>query len=42
MTSRTWLVYVFRLEDGESRVVVDQNTALDYGAFARSAGLDIE
>ncbi|MBK9473054.1 MAG: nuclear transport factor 2 family protein [bacterium] len=37
----TWLVYVFRLEDGEWRIVHDQNTALDYGAFARSAGLDI-
>lgn len=35
----TWLVYVFRLEDGEWRIVHDQNTAVDYGAFARAAGL---
>lgn len=35
----TWLVYVFRLEDGAWRLVHDQNTALDYGAFARAAGL---
>lgn len=35
----TWLVYVFRLEDGAWRLVHDQNTALDYAAFARAAGL---
>lgn len=36
----TWLVYVFQLQDGEWRIVHDQNTALDYAAFARSAGLE--
>jgi len=36
----TWLVYVFQLQDGEWRIVHDQNTALDYAAFARSAGID--
>ena len=35
----TWLVYVFRLEDGAWRLVHDQNTARDYGAFGRAAGL---
>lgn len=35
----TWLVYVFRLEGGEWRIVHDQNTAVDFAAFARSAGL---
>jgi ketosteroid isomerase-like protein len=35
----TWLVYVFRREDGAWRIVHDQNTAVDYAAFARSAGL---
>jgi ketosteroid isomerase-like protein len=37
----TWLLYVFRLEDGEWRIIHDHNTALDYAAFARSAGIDI-
>lgn len=37
----TWLVYVFRLEDGAWRIIHDQNTALDFGAFARSAGIAI-
>lgn len=36
----TWLLYVFQLQDGEWRIVHDQNTTLDYPAFARSAGLD--
>jgi ketosteroid isomerase-like protein len=36
----TWLTYVFRLEDGEWRIIHDQNTALDFQAFAKSAGLD--
>lgn len=36
----TWLTYVFRLEDGHWRIVHDQNTALDFPAFARAAGLD--
>lgn len=35
----TWLTYVFRLEDDTWRVVHDHNTALDYAAFAKSAGL---
>ena len=34
----TWLTYVFRLEDGEWRVIHDHNTALDFNAFASSAG----
>jgi len=36
----TWLVYVFQLQEGEWRIVHDQNTALDYAAFARSAGIE--
>ena len=36
----TWLTYVFRLEDSEWRIIHDQNTALDFQAFAKSAGLD--
>lgn len=35
----TWLVYVFHLEDGEWRIVHDQNTSLDFPAFARAARL---
>ncbi len=35
----TWLVYVFQLEEGEWRIVHDQNTALDFPAFAKAAGL---
>lgn len=38
----TWLLYVFQLQDGEWRIVHDQNTALDYAALARSAGIAIE
>jgi len=38
----TWLVYVFQLQDGKWRIVHDQNTALDYAAFARSAGIEIK
>ena len=38
----TWLLYVFQLQDGEWRIVHDQNTALDYAAFARSAGIEIK
>lgn len=38
----TWLLYVFRLESGGWRIVHDQNTALDYAAFARSAGIEIK
>lgn len=37
----TWLTYVFRLEEGQWRIVHDHNTALDYAAFARAAGLEI-
>lgn len=36
----TWLTYVFKLENGEWRIIHDQNTALDFHAFAKSAGLD--
>lgn len=38
----TWLVYVFQLQDGKWRIVHDQNTALDYAAFARSAGIELK
>lgn len=38
----TWLTYVFRLEDGQWRIVHDHNTALDYSAFARANGLEPE
>ena len=34
----TWLVYVFQLQGGEWRLIHDQNTALDYAAFARASG----
>lgn len=37
----TWLVYVFQLQEGQWRIVHDQNTALDYSAFARAAGVDM-
>ncbi|MBE2179264.1 MAG: nuclear transport factor 2 family protein [Chthoniobacterales bacterium] len=35
----TWLVYVFQLQEGAWRIVHDQNTALDFHAFARASGL---
>ena len=35
----TWLIYVFQLQNGEWRIVHDQNTSLDFPAFAKSAGL---
>lgn len=38
----TWLVYVFQIQDGKWRIVHDQNTAQDYAAFARSAGIEIK
>jgi hypothetical protein len=38
----TWLLYIFQLQEGEWRLVHDQNTALDYAAFARSAGIEIQ
>lgn len=37
----TWLTYVFQLQDGQWRIVHDQNTALDFAAFARMAGIEI-
>jgi ketosteroid isomerase-like protein len=37
----TWLIYVFALQDGHWRIVHDQNTALDFPAFARAAGIDL-
>ncbi len=36
----TWLVYVFQVQEGAWRIVHDQNTALDFHAFARAAGLE--
>lgn len=36
----TWLIYVFQLQEGEWRIVHDQNTALDFHAFARANGLE--
>jgi len=36
----TWLTYVFRLEKNEWRVIHDHNTALDFKAFAKSAGIE--
>jgi ketosteroid isomerase-like protein len=36
----SWLTYVFRLEKGEWKIVHDQNTALDFHAFAKSAGIE--
>lgn len=32
----TWLTYVFALEDGEWKIVHDQNTALDFAAFSKA------
>lgn len=34
----TWLVYVFELQNGEWRIIHDQNTALDFPAFAKMMG----
>ncbi len=36
----TWLVYVFELQDFEWKIVHDQNTALDYPAFAKANGME--
>lgn len=38
----SWLTYVFQLQEGQWRIVHDQNTALDYLAFARAAGIEIK
>lgn len=38
----TWLTYVFQLQEGQWRIVHDHNTALDYVAFARAAGIEIK
>lgn len=38
----TWLTYVFQLQEGQWRIVHDQNTAFDYSAFARAAGIEIK
>jgi len=38
----TWLTYIFQLQDGQWRIVHDQNTALDYAAFAKSAGIEVK
>ena len=37
----TRLTYVFKLQEGQWRIVHDQNTALDYAAFAPAAGIDM-
>lgn len=37
----TWLTYVFQIQDGQWRIVHDHNTAQDFGAFARMAGIEI-
>jgi ketosteroid isomerase-like protein len=37
----SWLTYVFKTENGEWKIAHDQNTSLDYPAFARSAGLEV-
>ena len=37
----SWLTYVFQLQNGQWKIVHDQNTALDYPAFARAAGIDL-
>lgn len=38
----TWLTYVFELQDGDWRIVHDHNTALDFVAFARMAGIELK
>jgi hypothetical protein len=38
----SWLTYVFQIEDGEWKIVHDQNTALNYAAFARASGIALE
>lgn len=38
----SWLTYVFQLQQGQWRIVHDQNTALDFAAFARMAGIEIK
>lgn len=38
----TWLIYVFQLQEGEWRIVHDQNTALDFVAFAKMVGIEIK
>ena len=35
----SWLTYVFALQDGEWKIVHDQNTALDFPAFAKAHGM---
>ena len=35
----TWLTYVFQLQNNEWCIIHDHNTALDFNAFAKSAGL---
>ena len=34
----TWLTYVFALEDGQWKIIHDQNTALDFAAFSKALG----
>jgi ketosteroid isomerase-like protein len=38
----TWLTYIFQLQDSQWRIVHDQNTSLDFVAFARMAGIEIK
>ncbi len=35
----SWLTYVFQLQEAQWKIIHDQNTALDYPAFARAAGI---
>jgi len=37
----SWLAYVFRIEGGEWKIVHDQNTSLDFPAFARAMGMPL-
>lgn len=36
----TWLLYVFQLQEDAWRIVHGQNTALNFHAFARAAGIE--
>ncbi|HPY39494.1 MAG TPA: nuclear transport factor 2 family protein [Thiolinea sp.] len=38
----TWLTYVFQLQEGQWRIIHDQNTALDFPAFAQMAGIELK
>ncbi len=38
----SWLTFVFQIQNGYWRIAHDHNTALDYAAFARMAGIKIQ